>query len=133
MLFIQAILFYFNLISTKICQYNRHFLILDKHGSHVTIKAIKQTYEAGLDMITLPSHTSHALHPLDVKCFKPFKFDFKKERDESMLKNNHRELDNVTLVSWADRIFNQSLSKQNIKVGFKTTGIWPLNPRAMDN
>jgi len=114
-------------------QYNKHLLILDKHGSHVTIKTIKQTYEVGLDMITLPSHTSHALQPLDVSYFKPFKFAFKKERDESMFKNNRKEPDNVTLVSWADRVFNQSLSKQNIKARFKTTWIWPLNPRAMDN
>jgi hypothetical protein len=32
-----------------------------------------------------------------------------------------------------DRTLNQSLSKENIKAGFKTTRIWPLNPRAMDN
>jgi hypothetical protein len=32
-----------------------------------------------------------------------------------------------------DRTLNQSLSKQNIKARFKTTGIWPLNPRAMAN
>jgi hypothetical protein len=32
-----------------------------------------------------------------------------------------------------DRTLNQSLSKQNIKVGFKTTWIWALNLRAMDN
>ncbi len=31
----------------------------------------------GLDFITLPSHTSHALQPLDVTCFKPFKTTFK--------------------------------------------------------
>jgi hypothetical protein len=26
-----------------------------------------------------------------------------------------------------------SLTKQNIKYGFRTTCIWPLNPKAMDN
>lgn len=31
----------------------------------------------GLDFITLPSHTSHTLQPLDVACFKPFKTTFK--------------------------------------------------------
>jgi hypothetical protein len=84
-------------------------------------------------MITFPSHTSHTLQPLDVNCFKPFKSTFRKERDESMFKNNHREPNKVTLVGWVDRTFNQSLSKQNIKARFKTTRIWPLNPRAMDN
>jgi len=50
-----------------------------------------------------------------------------------MFKNNHREPNKVTLVGWVDRAFNQSLSKQNIKARFKTTRIWRLNPRAMDN
>jgi hypothetical protein len=40
---------------------NRHLLILDGHGSHVTLETIEQAQEFGLDMITLPFHTSHAL------------------------------------------------------------------------
>ncbi len=40
---------------------NRHLLVLDGHGSHVTLKVIKHGQEFGLNMITLPSHTSHAL------------------------------------------------------------------------
>ncbi len=32
-----------------------------------------------------------------------------------------------------DRALNQSLSKQNIKTKFKTTWIWPLHPKVMDN
>jgi hypothetical protein len=31
-------------------------------------------------MFTLPSHTSHALQPLNLTCFKPFKIAFKKIR-----------------------------------------------------
>jgi hypothetical protein len=41
---------------------NRIFLlILDEHGFHVTLETIKQTQEFGLNMITLLSHTNHAL------------------------------------------------------------------------
>jgi hypothetical protein len=40
---------------------NRHLLILDGHRSHVTLEAIEHVKKFGLDMITLPSHTSHAL------------------------------------------------------------------------
>jgi hypothetical protein len=85
------------------------------------------------DMITLPSHTSRALQPLDVNYFRPFKYAFRKERYESMFRNNYKKPDKVTLVGWVDKTLNQSLSKQNIKVGFKTTRIWPLNPMAMGN
>jgi ABC-type Fe3+-hydroxamate transport system substrate-binding protein len=38
-----------------------HVLIMDGDGSHVILQAIKQAQQFGLDMVTLPSHTSHAL------------------------------------------------------------------------
>jgi hypothetical protein len=62
---------------------------LDGHDSHVTIEAIDQAREFGLDMIALPSHTSHDLETLNVFCFKPkLKQHDKKERDATMVRNN---------------------------------------------
>ncbi len=78
-------------------------LILDGHGSHVPLEAIKQAKEFGLDMITLPSHTSHALQPLNVYCFKPFKTSLKKVKDATMSRSNHMELDKITLIRWVDK------------------------------
>jgi hypothetical protein len=88
-------------------------LILDGHGSCVTIEAIKQIIEFGLDMVTLPLHTSHDLQPLDVSSFKPFKTNFRKERDLIMERNNHVELDKVTLVGWVNKDLEDSLTKKN--------------------
>jgi hypothetical protein len=59
---IQIILFIFNWsVLGGISQTNCHLLILDGHGSHVTLDTIKQAMDFGLDMITLLSHTSYAL------------------------------------------------------------------------
>jgi hypothetical protein len=85
--------FYFYLIKRSILNElsltNRHLLIINGHGSHVTLEAIERAKDIGLDMITLPFHTSHALQPLDVYCFKPFKTIVKKVRDATMYKSNH--------------------------------------------
>jgi len=81
---------------------NRHLLVLDGHGSHFTLQIMKCAQEFGLDMITLPSHTSHVLQTLNIFCFKPFKISFKKVRDVTMYRNNHMELDNITLVRWVN-------------------------------
>ena len=62
-------------------QTNRHLLILDRHNSHVRLEVVKISMEAGLDIVSLPSHTSHASQPLDVACFAPFKSAFWKYRD----------------------------------------------------
>ena len=40
---------------------NKHLLILDGHNSHVTLEVVKTTMEVGLDIITLLSHTCHAV------------------------------------------------------------------------
>jgi hypothetical protein len=86
-------------IPSGISPSNHHLLILDGHGSHVNLEAIEQAQQFGLDMIALPSHTSHVLQPLDVNCFKPFKTTFKKEKDNSMVSNNYKELNKIALAN----------------------------------
>jgi hypothetical protein len=68
--------FFKDYVLSGISQTNPHLLVLNNHKSHVTPKALKQAMAFGLNMITLPLHTSHALQPLDVSCFKPFKIAF---------------------------------------------------------
>jgi hypothetical protein len=60
---------------------NQHLLIIDVHGSHVTLEAIDHAQQIGLNMIMLPSYTFSPLQPSHVLCFKTFKTIFKKERD----------------------------------------------------
>jgi len=55
-------------------------LILDGHGFQVIIQALEQTIEAGLKMVTLLTNFSHTPKPLNVKCFKQYKIDFKKKK-----------------------------------------------------
>ncbi len=50
-----------------------------------------------------------------------------------MVKNNHYEPEKCTLVGWVDKALEQALTMKNIKNGFKTIRIWPLNPKVMDD
>jgi hypothetical protein len=70
--------FFKDYVPNGISQTTCHLLVLDGHKSHVTLEALEQAMAFGLDMITLSLHTSRALQPLDVSCFKPFKTTFKK-------------------------------------------------------
>ena len=45
----------------SISKENRHLLIMNGHNSNVTVDVIVQAMEVGLDILTLPSHTSHKL------------------------------------------------------------------------
>ncbi len=60
-LFKEFLSFFKRSILSGISIINKHLLILDGHGSHVTLEAIEQVQEFGLDMIILPLHTSHEL------------------------------------------------------------------------
>jgi hypothetical protein len=44
---------------------------------------MEEAYKMGIDLLTLPAHTTHRLQPLDVSVFGPFKSYFKSR--ESML------------------------------------------------
>ncbi len=98
-LFKEFFSFFKDSIISGISQTNYHLLVLDGHGLHVTLKALKQAMAFGFDMITLPSHTSHALQPLVVSCFKPFKTTLNKEKDVTMARSKYQELDKITFVN----------------------------------
>ncbi len=90
-------------ISSVVSLTDKHVLIIDGHGSHVTLEAILQAQEMGLNMIILPSHTSHDLQPLDVSYLKLVKTTFKKVRIATMFRNKHMEPYKITLVGWVDQ------------------------------
>jgi hypothetical protein len=122
-LFKEFLSFFKRSIPSGISPSNRHLLALNGHGSHVSLKAIKHAQQFGLNMITLPSHTSHALQPLNVSYFKPFKTSNIKEKNNSMVRNNYNKLDKATLTTWVDKALDVALSKRNIKSGFQVIGI----------
>ena len=108
----------------------RHLLILDGHNSHVTLEVVKISMQFGLDIVSLPSHTSHALQPLDVACFKPFKTAFRRCRDLWSLENSKKEVGKQDLCEWTSRALQAALTPNNIKAGFRSTRIWLLDRTA---
>jgi hypothetical protein len=109
----------------------RHLLILDGHGSHVTMEVVKIARSVGLDLLILPLHTSHAMQPLDVSCFKPFKQAFWLFKDFWTLQNKSKRASKEVLAKWVSTALEKVLS-ENIKSGLRTTRIFPFNPHAMD-
>ena len=110
---------------------NRHLLILDKHNSHVTLDVVYKAKQNGLDFLTLPSHTSHRLQPVDCSIFRSFKCAFRGYRDAWTLENWGRVAQKEDLAEWVSLALKKALTPQNIKEGFKATGIWLLNAQAV--
>ena len=87
----------------------RHLLILDDHGLHVTMDVVKTARNVGLDLLTLPSHTSYAMQPLDVSCFKPFKQAFWLLRDVWILQNKSKGASKEILAKWVSTALEKDL------------------------
>ena len=102
---------------------SRHLLILDRHNSHVTLEVVSTAMESRVDIISLPSHISHALQLLDVACFKPFKCAFKKQRDAWTMLNKNNKVEKQELCEWTSKALQTTLTAKNIKVGFRKIGI----------
>ena len=78
----------------------RHLLIVDGHNSHVTLDVVMKAMDVGLDLLTLPSHTTHRLQPLDGSIFAPFKKYFRCYRDAWVMKNRGRAACKEILAMW---------------------------------
>ena len=110
----------------------RHLLILDGHKSHVSFEVIQVAKSNGLDLLSFPSHTSHAMQPLDVTCFKPFKFAFRAYKDKWTVDHIGESPVKEDIAQWISFSLKKALSPENIKCDFAVIGIYPICPSAMD-
>ena len=94
---------------------NRHLLIMDGHNSHVTIDVAHTARKVGLDLLAIPSHTSHATQPLDVSIFKPFKTAFRKYRDFWTIRNNGKSAAKEDLAQWVSLALKKTMTLTTIK------------------
>lgn len=117
-----------HLISHSNCtKENPILLILDNHGSHVSIQAVQKAKDNGITLLTIPPHTSHKLQPLDISVYGPFKGYFNRAMDDWM-RNNPGQLVRIgnmsQLVKYA---MLNSMTPRNIIAGFEKAGIYPIN------
>jgi hypothetical protein len=52
-------------------------------------------------------------------CFKPFTTAFRKQRDATIARGRFNKHNKIIFVGWVDKTLDESLIKQNIKVGFR--------------
>jgi hypothetical protein len=104
-------------------------LILDGHGSHVTMDFIDYCYQNKILLIIYPPHSTHTLQPLDVVLFKPLSTAYTNqisafiERCQGLTSMSKRDFLPLFLSAW-----ETALKEETILRAFEATGISPLNP-----
>ncbi|OCK75852.1 CENP-B protein [Lepidopterella palustris CBS 459.81] len=54
-------------------------LILDGHGSHISIEFLWLCKQENVQLVFLPPHSSYILQPLDLSCFSPLKSRYRSQ------------------------------------------------------
>jgi len=108
-------------------------LIMDGHGSHISIELIELARSKDIYLLCLPSHTTHVLQPLDVGVFKSFKSNFSKACSKYLAANPGRVITSDKLASLVAEAWPLSLTPLYILAGFKKTGIYPINPSEVND
>lgn len=103
-------------------------LVLDGHGSHVTVDFAWTCKQNRIEVVYLPPHSSHVLQPLDLSCFSPVKTRYRAgiaalaTLDDSAPVKKRRFLELYNLAR------SDSLTPKVIRNGWKAAGIYPWNP-----
>lgn len=106
-------------------------LILDGHGSHVTLKFFEICYQKRIVLAVLPPHATHRLQPLDIGMFRPFAMRYSLLLDQwrndrlGLSKFSKREF---FQVFWPSYI--QSFTTKNILSAWEKAGIFPRDSDA---
>ncbi|ODM24077.1 hypothetical protein SI65_01667 [Aspergillus cristatus] len=102
-------------------------LVLDGHGSHLTPEFDKICSENDIIPICMPPHSSNYCQPLDVSCFSPLKGAYGCLVQDRMRKGfNH--MDKLDFLEAYPEARKQAFTLDNIKSGFRATGLVPFNP-----
>ncbi|XP_037794933.1 uncharacterized protein LOC119590332 [Penaeus monodon] len=109
-------------------------VILDGHLSHTSLTTVEVAIQENISLIKLPPHCTDLLQPLDVACFAPMKSNYDAKLTQYVQTTGAREpLRKSGFVNMLCSIWRQSLSENNIKAGFKATGLMPIDKTKYNN
>ncbi|XP_049302937.1 uncharacterized protein LOC125776096 [Bactrocera dorsalis] len=104
-------------------------LLLDNHGSHLSIEAIDLALDHSITLLSFPPKCTHKMQPLDVAVFAPFKGMMTVKHDAWKKSNIGVTFDLHHVPLLVDQCLDVMLTPKTIKSGFRTTGIYPFNPQ----
>ena len=107
-------------------------LIVDGHGSHLTMEFLALCLEKRILLIVFPPHSTHTLQPLDVVLYGPLPGDY----HQKLITYLHNSKGLLTVkkgdffpLFWSAWL--SSFTTKNILSSFESTGIIPFNPEVV--
>jgi hypothetical protein len=111
---------------------SHRLLILDGHGSHLTMDFIDYCDHNRILLAIYPPHATHTLQPLDVVMFKPLSSAYSAqlaafmERCQGLTNMTKRDFYPMFIAAW-----EASFKPATILKAFEATGLSPFNPEVI--
>ena len=104
-------------------------LLLDSHESHITPEFQLKAAENHIKLFYFPSHLTHALQPLDVGIFRPWKH-YHKLAVQNAIRSLDFEYSITSFFRDLTSIRTQTFQYHTIVNCFQDSGIWPPSAKA---
>lgn len=103
-------------------------LVLDNHGSHITLQTYEFCRTNHICMVSIPPHTSHRLQPLDVTFYSSLKNAFNKECDYYMKTHFYQKVTPYDIAAIFNKAYIKTATIEKAVAGFNSSGIHPFQP-----
>lgn len=114
--------------TTKSSEEDPVLLLMDNHGSHISLQCYDFCRTHHIHVVSLPPHSSHRLQPLDVSFYGPLKNAFNKECDNFMKTNFHQNITPYDIAPIFSKAYLRIATLEKAVAGFKACGIFPFQP-----
>ncbi|CAG5051514.1 unnamed protein product [Parnassius apollo] len=104
----------------------------DGHSTHCnSVEMLEYAKDNDITLLSMPSHTSHYLQPLDRTVFKSLKTHFYEQCRLWLKQNPGRRITRLSFGRLLNKAWGKAASAENAIADFKATGVHPFNPSAI--
>ena len=109
-----------------------NLILMDSYYSHVfNYCFMKMMFDKDIKVMALEAHSSHFSQPLDKNPFSSFRMEFNNQMKKFNRTSGGRVITKAEFFPVFNLAWNRSMTAENIKAGFKRTGIWPPDSDAL--
>ncbi|GFS09885.1 tigger transposable element-derived protein 6-like protein [Elysia marginata] len=112
---------------TRCSPENKILLILDSHDTHISLSAVDTASSHGVELLTIPPHTSHRPQPLDRSVYGPFKTAYNRAMDGWLRSNPGKTVTIYDIPALVNQAQMTAITPANLTAGSQATGIHPFN------
>ena len=106
-------------------------ILLDGHSSHYNPNIIREAAANGVILFCLPPNITHIVQPLDVSLFHSLKSHWHNACEQYMSSYPGRTVTIYNFSKIFSQAWYQAMVPKTIMAGFRATGVYPFNRRAI--